>query len=80
MSTCSVVNREVHVCCPLEAVNTNGTEVRETFKDLLPIPGDGVCGTGFIEKIYGGNLTKIDEFPWMALLKYSKRKNQGSPI
>lgn len=43
---------------------------------LLPKPGRmlGDCGSDTMDKIYGGNRTKIDEFPWMALVGYSKRK------
>ena len=37
--------------------------------DLLPKPG--VCGLlNGDERIVGGNMTEIDEYPWMALLEY----------
>lgn len=42
-------------------------------KSLLPKPGE--CGIDAENRIYGGNATFIDEYPWMALLQYSKRKN-----
>lgn len=35
-----------------------------------------ICGpTVFEDKIYGGNDTGLDEFPWMALLQYKKMNN-----
>lgn len=37
---------------------------------LLPKPGE--CGNMLSNRIYGGNKTKIDEYPWMALLEYYK--------
>lgn len=39
---------------------------------LLPRPPD--CGIDLTDRIYGGNITKVDEYPWMVLLQYSKRK------
>lgn len=39
---------------------------------LLPKPGD--CGVDAENRIYGGNVTAIDEYPWMVLLQYSKRE------
>lgn len=42
------------------------------MSNLLPAPG--VCGTDNTNRIIGGEITKIDEFPWMALIEYSKRK------
>jgi len=43
-----------------------------TSNRLLPTPGDGVCGIDTSDRIYGGEATKIDEFPWLALLEYTK--------
>lgn len=40
------------------------------------IPEPGVCGAGPADRIYGGNETEIDEFPWMALLEYTKPQNK----
>ncbi|XP_052863582.1 uncharacterized protein LOC128270220 [Anopheles cruzii] len=41
--------------------------------ELLPAPGQ--CGIQTSDRIYGGVNTKIDEFPWLALLKYEKPNN-----
>lgn len=38
----------------------------------LPSPGGGQCGLDTSDRIYGGEATKIDEYPWLALLQYSK--------
>lgn len=38
----------------------------------LPPPGD--CGFFVNDRIVGGNETRITEFPWMALIQYTKRK------
>lgn len=37
---------------------------------LLPQPG--VCGSGVSDRIIGGNITRIGEYPWMTLLTYTK--------
>lgn len=63
----------LQVCCP-DAYNTPTTppSTSETLSTLLPAPG--VCGLDNTNRIIGGEMTKIDEFPWMALIEYSKRK------
>lgn len=68
-SQCGFRDRLPLVCCgdtpniqPTPAPAQNG---------LLPLPG--VCGGGTSDRIIGGERTKIDEYPWMALLEYSKR-------
>lgn len=43
-----------------------------TNNNLLPLPGQ--CGNLLSNRIYGGVKTKIDEFPWMALIEYTKGK------
>lgn len=41
------------------------------FKESdLPQPGQ--CGTQLKERIVGGEQTNIQDFPWMALIQYSK--------
>lgn len=39
------------------------------------LPAVGVCGIQTSDRIVGGVNTKIDEFPWLALLKYAKPNN-----
>lgn len=42
------------------------------YSPLLPTLR--VCGLGVEDRIVGGIVTDIDEFPWMALIQYQKRK------
>lgn len=49
-------------------------EPRTPLKDNYSSQSDSeVCGPIiFVEKVYGGNDTAIDEFPWLTLLEYQK--------
>lgn len=39
------------------------------------LPGTGTCGlTSLSQRIYGGDDTQLDDYPWIALLQYQKRK------
>lgn len=39
------------------------------------LPGVGTCGlTGLANRIFGGESTQLDDYPWMALLEYQHRK------
>lgn len=40
------------------------------------MPQPGQCGTQLKERIVGGQQTNIQDFPWMALIQYSKRNIQ----
>lgn len=48
----------------------------EGYSDDDAIPSRrGECGEDTNgDRIYGGQFTELDEFPWMALLGYRKRK------
>ncbi|KAJ6637209.1 Serine protease easter [Pseudolycoriella hygida] len=70
-SQCGYNQQPYVVCCP--DVYTNPA-VTESSNGLLPSPG--VCGTDNTNRIIGGEITKIDEFPWMALIEYSKPNNR----
>lgn len=69
-SQCGWSREENHplVCCNalLEAPVRVGASL---------LPAVGVCGIQTSERIVGGDNTKIDEFPWLALLKYAKPNN-----
>lgn len=46
-------------------------QIRENTGNIMP----GNCGlTSLTHRIYGGNETQLDDYPWMALLEYQKRK------
>jgi len=62
-----------YVCCP-EAYDSTSTAGGQSSSNLLPAPG--VCGPVSSNRIIGGEVTKINEFPWMALIEYSKPNNR----
>lgn len=38
------------------------------------IPGFGTCGlTSLAQRIFGGEETQLDEYPWMAIFEYRRR-------
>ncbi|XP_055586939.1 serine protease easter-like [Uranotaenia lowii] len=56
------------VCC------SDSVEAPPRASESL-LPEVGVCGIQTSDRIVGGVNTKIDEFPWLALLKYAKPNN-----
>ena len=82
LSQCGYRDGQPLVCCrevvappapppPTSAPNVPVTQPPQR-SPLLPKPGE--CGIDAENRIYGGNRTNLDEYPWMALLQYSKRK------
>lgn len=66
-SQCGYRDEQPLVCC---------TKLSEKpLNKLLPYPGE--CGQDLEDRIYGGTETKINEFPWMVLLHYSKKDARG---
>lgn len=48
--------------------------VERVFKEDSFLAPDNECGPeGNADRIYGGQITDIDEFPWLALLGYRTR-------
>lgn len=75
-SNCGFEGSNPKVCC---ANAGGGTSQQSQSKpngqgqsNLLP--GTNVCGIQSVSKIVGGEATELNEFPWMALLEYQKRK------
>lgn len=67
-SQCGDKQQPSKVCC--------GSEGYPLPTNLLP--NRTICGEGTGEdRLLGGNLTEIWDFPWMALLRY-KKTNDGS--
>ncbi|XP_037933273.1 melanization protease 1-like [Teleopsis dalmanni] len=62
-SQCGKIGNIILICCP-NSLTTN----------LLPSYPN--CGKQLTERIVGGNITKLDEFPWMALITYTKPRNE----
>lgn len=63
----------MQVCCPSQQSGGDQTPSGPPARNNL-IPQLNDCGKSYEDKIVGGRKTEIDEFPWMALLRYSKRK------
>lgn len=75
----SELESKIQVCCPHDAelmheVTVSKRNSDERAKTLLPNPEMEECGIQNSDnKIYDGIETNLDEFPWMALLKYRQR-------
>ncbi|CAO1427647.1 unnamed protein product [Diamesa serratosioi] len=77
LSQCGYRDRQPLVCCrPVENVTpvTPAPVAPPPRNNLLP--RIGVCGIDAEDRIYGGERTKVNEYPWMALLQYSKPNNK----
>lgn len=57
----------VHVCCPAAEF---GSDPIAQSKGLLPPLT--VCGLQNENRLIGGNITAIDEFPWLVQLLYTQ--------
>lgn len=71
-SQCGFEGKDPRVCCP-----TGGSATAPPYdlsNPLLPTE----CGKDLSQKILGGERTDIDEFPWMALLEYSKPNGRST--
>ncbi|CAH1983355.1 unnamed protein product [Acanthoscelides obtectus] len=79
-SQCGFEGTMPKVCCPLDGANepmstttartVPVTEAEPADSSLLPSIDE--CGTDTQDRIYGGEVAGIDEFPWMALIEYEK--------
>lgn len=57
--------------------STKPTNHSNKKRDLLPVPGSDECGLQAADKIVGGNITAINEYPWLASLEYTWGKNEN---
>ncbi|XP_058453523.1 CLIP domain-containing serine protease B10-like [Malaya genurostris] len=85
LSSCS--ESPPKICCP-DRVSTGTTSVVTStvatpsgvsydFTGLLPDPRQYECGLDFLaDRIYGGESTSLEEFPWYALLEYVTKKGE----
>ncbi|XP_036324778.1 serine protease easter-like [Rhagoletis pomonella] len=67
------------VCCPEKSLQNTSTRTDMQLANVQPgnvLPSAGECGTSLSEFIYGGNKTRILDYPWMALIRYKTRGNQ----
>lgn len=58
---------------PISNVNQPTTGTTTVNRSPL-LPTVGHCGIQIGNRIFGGKSTQLDEFPWLALLRYLKRK------
>lgn len=57
---------DIQICCP-------ENQIELTDKSLIPEPELEQCGVQANDnRIVGGTVAEIDDFPWMALLQYRK--------
>ncbi|KXJ72917.1 hypothetical protein RP20_CCG016961 [Aedes albopictus] len=54
------------VCCPLPR------SLKARFAAPATLPPVGVCGKDTSDRIVGGEITKPDDFPWLARIQYFK--------
>lgn len=85
-SQCGYTELASSVCCPVSSkympfalptkhINRTHVTLKDRFKPDEGLPGLDICGKQTFEnKIFDGQITGIDEFPWMALLEYKKSK------
>lgn len=66
---CGYTNGKVLVCCAADNA-AEATVEEQKPGNVLPKPGE--CGFSLQDKIYGGETTKITDFPWLALMQYTK--------
>jgi Regulatory CLIP domain of proteinases len=67
-SQCGFIDNVAYVCCatpkPVVVHQQGPTDGVKLLPDLT------ICGGSTSDRIVGGERTKIDEFPWMALIQY----------
>ncbi|XP_017755231.1 PREDICTED: uncharacterized protein LOC108547293 [Eufriesea mexicana] len=56
--------------------NTDNANPQYDFSNNPLLPTD--CGKDLSQRIVGGEFTELDEFPWMALLEYSKPNGKST--
>ncbi|XP_017057003.1 melanization protease 1 [Drosophila ficusphila] len=70
-SQCGYRNGQVLICCEPNRPPTNPSKRPST--GLLPQPPN--CGENFGDRVVGGRETGKRDFPWMALIEYTKPGN-----
>ncbi|CRL07282.1 CLUMA_CG020261, isoform A [Clunio marinus] len=79
LSQCGYRDGQPLVCCrnfPESTTLPPPPPPTAPTQKLSPLPLPGECGIDAENRIYGGNQTNVDEYPWMALLEYSKPNNR----
>lgn len=78
-SQCGFEGRDPLVCCPIDVRpvtnrydQPNVGDQQFNLRNNVLLPTD--CGNDLTSRIIGGEITELDEFPWMTLLEYQKRE------
>lgn len=71
-SQCNSVNNHTVFCCTDPTLRGRSLNRNAPSEVLLPEPG--ICGSSTQNRIVGGEEAGLDEFPWMALLEFTKCK------
>jgi hypothetical protein len=77
-SLCNFVDSVAHICCatPKPVV----VDQQGPTDGVKLLPNFSTCGGSTIDRIVGGDRTKVDEFPWMALIQYVYRSGRCCAI
>lgn len=74
-SQCDVLDGQYAVCCTDAALTVRSPNDNVGGGGgLVPLPDPGICGSSTQNRIIGGKETGLDEFPWMALMEFTKRE------
>ncbi|XP_018332507.1 CLIP domain-containing serine protease 2 [Agrilus planipennis] len=73
---CSLTNEQITTPPPATRIPLNTGEKLTGYHSSL-LPSTEICGVSSAERILGGEETELDEFPWMALLQYTKPRGKG---
>ncbi|XP_039492941.1 melanization protease 1 [Drosophila santomea] len=71
-SQCGYRNGQVLICCANSRIRNQQPTIRPRT-NLLPMAPN--CGDNFEDRVVGGRETGKREFPWMALIEYTKPGN-----
>ncbi|EDW95637.1 melanization protease 1 [Drosophila yakuba] len=71
-SQCGYRNGQVLICCANSRIRNQQPTIRPRT-NLLPMAPN--CGDNFEDRVVGGKETGKREFPWMALIEYTKPGN-----
>jgi len=76
---CNSINRVAYVCCGTRSFTpTRPPQVPQPSNSRSKFPKPPTCGVSQGNRIYGGELTEIDEHPWTVQLWYQKPQGTGS--
>lgn len=76
-SHCGYAGRDPLVCCPSSSSAPKTTQKPTSDPTIArggSLPRAPACGIDAPDRIFNGEPTKIDEFPWLAQIQYKKRE------